>query len=273
MMPPEPVSPEWLRAEIERMHAERLAGKFPVSRESILARLGYRDYESYLSSPPWRRIHCRILKRDERLCVRCGDKATQVHHKSYTEPVLRGEDDSQLVSICEPCHNKVELTDTSPQVRRTEAEKRRVLEDRDGARQEKQAREEKTARASVAAEHRERVRAAAGGRCFWCKGNTELWPGDGKVYETPTGVDVWLCLACWQQNLRRKANVRYTRPAPGLGTKAFLKFNAMQREGIINEHNWLIKEPNLETTKPERFAELKARYESTRCNGRDRRTR
>lgn len=50
----------------------------------------------------------------------------------------------------------------------------------------------------------------------------------------------------------------------------------MQREEIINEYEWnaaRIKDPNLEPTDPERFAELQARYESTKHNGRDRRTR
>ncbi len=50
----------------------------------------------------------------------------------------------------------------------------------------------------------------------------------------------------------------------------------MQREGIMNEHEWnaaRIQHPDLETTQPERFAKLKARYESTKRNGRDRRKR
>jgi len=73
------------------------------------------------------------------------------------------------------------------------------------------------------------------------------------------------------------ALVRYTRLEPRLGisfTKVFWRLNAMQREGIMNEFHWNIarvKGPNLGTTDPKRLAELKARYESTKHNGRERR--
>jgi hypothetical protein len=75
--------------------------------------------------------------------------------------------------------------------------------------------------------------------------------------------------------LRKKPRVSYTRREPQTGmpfTKAFRKLNAMQREAIINEFEWnaaRLKDPNLETTDPQRWAELKARYDSTRANGRE----
>jgi hypothetical protein len=50
----------------------------------------------------------------------------------------------------------------------------------------------------------------------------------------------------------------------------------MQREGIMNEFHWNaanISHPDLETTDPEKFARLRARYESTKGNGRERRKR
>lgn len=285
------VSVEWILARLEEMKAK----KFPEDRDTILARLGYGDYESYLYSPLWRKIRRRVLKRDGSTCTRCGDRATQVHHLAYTEAVLKGEDDAQLVSVCKPCHEKVEFADEGRD-RRPEHEKRRVLEDRDGARQEKIAAEQ------ARLQHEERtarVRDAAGGRCYWCKGNTEhlFWRNDGKVYTVPTAdgqaVDAWTCSGCRgvldhdgegqprteEQKLallRKKPGVRYTRPARQLGmtfTKVFWKLNAMQREGIMNEFDWnaaRIKDPNLETADPKRFAELKARYESTKRNGRDR---
>jgi 2-polyprenyl-6-methoxyphenol hydroxylase-like FAD-dependent oxidoreductase len=39
--------------------------------------------QSYLQSALWRKIRRRVLKRDRNTCVRCGCKATQVHHRSY----------------------------------------------------------------------------------------------------------------------------------------------------------------------------------------------
>src|SRR5258708_4747187 len=80
---------EWVRAQLDQMDAEWLAGKRPAEdRESILRRMGYGDYETYLISPLWQRTRRRILKRDNRACVRCSEKATQVHHLVYTERAL-----------------------------------------------------------------------------------------------------------------------------------------------------------------------------------------
>jgi hypothetical protein len=45
----------------------------------------------------------------------------------------------------------------------------------------------------------------------------------------------------------------------------------MQREGVMNEFHWNaanITHPDLEITDPGRFAQVRARYESTRANGR-----
>lgn len=288
---------EGVRAQLEEMKADHLAGKFPEDRESILSRLGYGDYDSYRGSPVWRRTRRRILRRDGHICVRCGEKATEVHHQVYTEAVLKGEDDSRLVSLCAACHTRVEFDENG--VRRTDTERRRVLEDREGARQEKIAAEQ------ARLPHQEtqnRVRDAAGGRCAWCKGDTEnrLWQSGGSVYALPTiqgeHVDAWLCSGCRSvlehdkdgrphtdeqkvKLLSKKPNVRYARPEPHAGfsfTKAFERLNAMQRKGIMNEFKWNaanIKHPELATADPKRFAELKARYESTRRNGRDRRER
>jgi hypothetical protein len=294
-MAPKPSTAEWIKTRLEEMKAERLTGKFPEDRETILARLGYGDYESYLAGPLWQKIRRRVLKHDGSICARCGDRATQVHHLAYTEAVLKGEDDSQLVSVCKPCHEKVEFDDDR-RGRRPEHDKRRVLEDREGARQEKIAAEH--ARLQLE-ERTSTVRDATGERCYWCKGNTEhpFWRNDGKVYTVPTAdgqaVDAWMCSGCRRvldhdregrprtdeqklALLRKRPAVSYTRREPQVGltiTKAFRKLNAVQREGIINEFEWnaaRIKDPNLEATDPERFAELKAPYESTKRNGRDR---
>lgn len=46
-----------------------------------------RDYyrNVYLKSDAWRRKRYVVLKRDNWTCVRCGAKATQVHHKRYAK--------------------------------------------------------------------------------------------------------------------------------------------------------------------------------------------
>jgi hypothetical protein len=84
-------------------------------RDEICKLIGFQDYESYWSSPFWKRIRLKILKRDKRICLRCEGKATQVHHRNYALDVLKGEDDSKLVSglasVCDGCHNVVHRDD------------------------------------------------------------------------------------------------------------------------------------------------------------------
>ena len=194
--------------------------------------------------------------------------------------------------MCAECHDRIEFD--GERNRRTDPEKQRVLEDRDGARQEKIATQQARLRQQ---ELEERVRSAAGGRCFRCKGDTEgqIYHSDARVYAVPVSdgepVHVWACSPCRSELdhekdgraradegalklLRKKVNVRYTRPAPATGfhfRKTFWRLNAMQREGVMNEFHWNaanITHPDLETADPERFTQLRARYESTKMNGR-----
>ncbi|MGB8028149.1 MAG: hypothetical protein WCF30_00665 [Terracidiphilus sp.] len=83
------------------------------------------QYLEYLRSTLWKNIRKRILKRDGSACRRCGGKATEVHHRSYSEAVLAGNDDAQLASICEGCHNIVTFDDSG--ARRSPDETDRLL--------------------------------------------------------------------------------------------------------------------------------------------------
>lgn len=65
------------------------------------------DYELYIHSQLWQTIRERVLKRDGTKCRTCYRKATQVHHLSYHPRVMAGEDDSQLMSVCRPCHKEI----------------------------------------------------------------------------------------------------------------------------------------------------------------------
>jgi hypothetical protein len=84
-----------------------------------------RQYPEYLRSMLWKKIRKRILKRDGNVCRRCGGRATEVHHRSYSEAVLAGNDDEQLVSICKGCHNFITLEDLG--ARRSPGETDRLL--------------------------------------------------------------------------------------------------------------------------------------------------
>jgi len=80
---------------------------FATNDQDISAQsLGFTNYADYMASKKWERIRRRVLKRDCRRCLCCSGTASQmyVHHRSYTQKVLAGEDDTQLASICEGCH-------------------------------------------------------------------------------------------------------------------------------------------------------------------------
>lgn len=62
----------------------------------------------YLKSDAWRRKRYLVLKRDEKRCVYCGSRATQVHHLKYARKIGR-EPIDWLVSICDSCHINVHL--------------------------------------------------------------------------------------------------------------------------------------------------------------------
>ena len=60
--------------------------------------------EVYLKSDAWRRKRYIVLKRDNWLCVYCGEKATQVHHKRYAKKNIGREPIKWLQSVCKKCH-------------------------------------------------------------------------------------------------------------------------------------------------------------------------
>ena len=63
--------------------------------------------EVYLKSDAWRRKRYVVLKRDNWLCLYCGEKATQVHHKRYAKKNIGREPIKWLQSVCKKCHNKL----------------------------------------------------------------------------------------------------------------------------------------------------------------------
>lgn len=91
------------------------------SRCRVFREFGFVSYEEYLASPLWKKIRDRVLDRDGHLCCRCGKTATQVHHKSYREPVILGDDDGDLVSVCSHCHEFAEFDETGKKLSTKEA--------------------------------------------------------------------------------------------------------------------------------------------------------
>jgi hypothetical protein len=69
------------------------------------------------------------MKRDGKMCCRCGGKATSVHHRSYADEVKLGNDDDQLASICAGCHTVIHYDDSG--TKRSAEESDRILLERD----------------------------------------------------------------------------------------------------------------------------------------------
>ena len=74
-------------------------------REESLRVLGFSSYEQYLSSPIWYFLRKMVMKSSRGMCRGCYiNKATQVHHMSYSPRVLLGHRLEKLVPVCAMCH-------------------------------------------------------------------------------------------------------------------------------------------------------------------------
>lgn len=82
-------------------------------------------YDEYLQTRLWTRIRLRVLRRDNRQCVRCGGRAREVHHRSYDRDVLEGRANHKLVSLCRGCHESIEVDENGR--KRTHEEVERFL--------------------------------------------------------------------------------------------------------------------------------------------------
>ncbi|MDF2461775.1 MAG: hypothetical protein K0Q43_10 [Ramlibacter sp.] len=94
-----------LRAELEAKEARRLAGTLDPY-EIFLD-----DYSAYLQTKLWKKISRRVLKRDNKVCRRCGGRGLRVHHRSYDADVMRGERDEALATVCDTCHHVIHFLD------------------------------------------------------------------------------------------------------------------------------------------------------------------
>lgn len=59
--------------------------------------------EEYLKSAAWKAKREKVMERDNKKCIYCGEKATEVHHKDYKD--IGQEDLSNLIALCNRCHN------------------------------------------------------------------------------------------------------------------------------------------------------------------------
>jgi len=60
------------------------------------------EYREYLQSPEWREKRREFLEEENYECERCGEYATQVHHKTYENLGEEEKDDVEV--LCHNCH-------------------------------------------------------------------------------------------------------------------------------------------------------------------------
>lgn len=63
----------------------------------------------YLKSEAWKKKRYVVLKRDNWTCVKCGARATQVHHKRYAKWNIGREPIHWLISVCKSCHEDLHI--------------------------------------------------------------------------------------------------------------------------------------------------------------------
>jgi 5-methylcytosine-specific restriction endonuclease McrA len=91
-------------------------------------------YQAYLRSLHWKQLSERIRRRDHYTCRDCGATSRlQVHHLCY-RPNLEDALDSDLVTLCRDCHEKIHRKRVVRPARNTVvfgalAEKRKALMD------------------------------------------------------------------------------------------------------------------------------------------------
>jgi len=82
------------------------------ARARTLYCLGFSSYREYLRSKLWRGIRQRVFAAKGRICVLCGCKAAQIHHRSYDRATLMGLLLTFLEPVCVKCHEEIEFTKT-----------------------------------------------------------------------------------------------------------------------------------------------------------------
>lgn len=95
-------------------------------RNERLPELGYASYSEYLKSDDWKVIRDAVLGPFPYCCC-CERPASQVHHWSYSAPVMLGLCKELLFPVCEKCHEEVEFDGKR---KRSMPEARKVLASR-----------------------------------------------------------------------------------------------------------------------------------------------
>ncbi len=74
-----------------------------------LKTIGFSTYTIYLDSALWISIRLRVFRDKGRLCIKCREPATQIHHSRYDIETMRGTTLEHLHPVCQKCHGAAEI--------------------------------------------------------------------------------------------------------------------------------------------------------------------
>lgn len=99
-------------------------GTMRKKRFVYLRSLGFETYRQYLASELWAQIRAEVIGAVDGKCFRCGGRAVQVHHTTYSLAALSGKDKSTLRALCRGCHHFIEFHPDGRKARQSVANKK-----------------------------------------------------------------------------------------------------------------------------------------------------
>ena len=101
----------WRQGRKKRIKSEIGVAKFNYQeRNLLLLDIGFVSYSEYLKSDIWDAIRAKTLEvHKDCFCCR-QNKATQAHHRRYSQNNLRLLVIGDMIGVCNWCHERIEFT-------------------------------------------------------------------------------------------------------------------------------------------------------------------
>lgn len=83
---------------------------FPTREQSDYKKSTIKFSREYYSTPLWARIRELVYLEKGVECWICGERSDVIHHQSYDDATMRGDDRSNLFPLCHQCHRDVHFS-------------------------------------------------------------------------------------------------------------------------------------------------------------------
>jgi hypothetical protein len=110
--------PNYIKTELDALHKNKKKKKKHSIKKQKQKNNGYtgsRDisYSDFLKTGYWLYVKILVQKRDGRKCVECGSKnKLHIHHLTYKNHFEEHKHLSDMITLCEACHNKKHINKT-----------------------------------------------------------------------------------------------------------------------------------------------------------------